>query len=221
MSRDEPPQENGRDAPAEEFKAFVGGISWHMNDRELKDSEYTSNQLLCICPAFANFLTWRICAAFRKYNAKDASVMLDKMTGRSRGFGFVSFDNEEELKEAVRQMHDSDLDGRKISCTRAIPQSQTAPGTPASALAGGPGPARGPSRYGGGPDRYRERALDRAAERPPPRGYAGRTYDDRRYDRGSYGGNFRQPERAYDRGSYPPAEYDRGYDRGYPPPSYR
>lgn len=147
--------------------------------------------------------------------------MLDKMTGRSRGFGFVTFDNEEELKEAVRQMHDSDLDGRKISCTRAIPQSQTAPGTPASALAGGSGPPRGSSRYGGGPDRYRERAYDRAPERPPPRGYAGRAYDDRRYDRGSYGGSYRQPDRGYDRGAYPPAEYDRGYDRGYPPPSYR
>ncbi len=36
VRRDEPPQE---DEVSEEFKAFVGGISWHISDRELKDSE--------------------------------------------------------------------------------------------------------------------------------------------------------------------------------------
>ena len=143
--------------------------------------------------------------------------MLDKMTGRSRGFGFVTFDNDDDLKESCRQMHDSDLDGRKISCTVAVPQAETAPGTPASALAGGPGGPRS-NRF---PDRHRDRSYDRAPERPPPRGYAGRAYDDRRYDRGSYGSSYRQPERGYDRGGYPPADYDRGYDRGYPPPAYR
>lgn len=143
--------------------------------------------------------------------------MLDKMTGRSRGFGFVAFDNDDDLKEACRQMHDSDLDGRKISCIVAVPQAETAPGTPASALAGGPGGPRS-NRF---PDRHRDRSYDRAPERPPPRGFAGRAYDDRRYDRGSYGGSYRQPERGYDRGGYPPADYDRGYDRGYPPPAYR
>lgn len=30
----------GSAAPAEEFKIFVGGISWHMDDRELKDSKH-------------------------------------------------------------------------------------------------------------------------------------------------------------------------------------
>ena len=150
--------------------------------------------------------------------AKSASVMLDKMTGRSRGFGFVSFASEEELAQAVKAMHDSDLDGRKISCTKAVPQSETAPGTPASALAGVPGAPRG-ARYGGGSDRYRDRGYDRGMDRPPPRGYAPSRYDDRRgYDRGGYGGYGRQPERGYDR-AYPPAEYDRGYDRGYAPPA--
>lgn len=196
MSRDEPPPENGRNGPEQEHKAFVGGISWHMNDRELKDT-------------FRN----------KGYAAKDAAVMLDKMTGRSRGFGFVTFATEEELAQAVKHMHDSDLDGRKISCTKAIPQSETAPGTPASALAGGPDGPRA-ARYGGGPDRYRERGYERGLERPPPRGFSASRYDDRRgYERGGYGGYSRQPERGYDR-AYPPADYDRGYDRGYGPPAY-
>ena len=46
------------------------------------------------------------------------------------------------LQAAIKEMHDSELEGRKISCNRAIPQSETAPGTPASALADGTGPGR-------------------------------------------------------------------------------
>lgn len=73
-------------------------------------------------------------AAFRKYGAVDARVMLDRITQRSRGFGFVHFDNKEDLEEAIEKMHDVDIDGRKISVTRAIPQERIQPGTPAHAL---------------------------------------------------------------------------------------
>lgn len=38
-ARDEPAREDDRPRTDGEFKIFVGGISWHMNDRELKDSE--------------------------------------------------------------------------------------------------------------------------------------------------------------------------------------
>lgn len=38
MSRDDM-RDVGHDGPEKECKAFVGGISWHMSDRELKDSE--------------------------------------------------------------------------------------------------------------------------------------------------------------------------------------
>ena len=39
MSRDDM-RDVGHDGPEKECKAFVGGISWHMSDRELKDSEF-------------------------------------------------------------------------------------------------------------------------------------------------------------------------------------
>ena len=39
--RDPPERETSQPAaPSEEYKIFVGGISWHMDDRELKDSEF-------------------------------------------------------------------------------------------------------------------------------------------------------------------------------------
>ena len=73
-------------------------------------------------------------AAFRKYGASDARVMLDRVTSRSRGFGFVHFPNKEDMEEAIEKMHDTEIDGRKISVTRAIPQDSVQPGTPAAAL---------------------------------------------------------------------------------------
>lgn len=76
-------------------------------------------------------------AAFDKYHPVDARVMLDKITNRSRGFGFVTFNDKALMEKAVAEMHEANIENRKISVTKAIPQSETAPGTPAAALARG------------------------------------------------------------------------------------
>lgn len=44
------------------------------------------------------------------------------------------FADEKGLREAIAAMDKTDVDGRRISVTRAIPQNETAPGTPAAAL---------------------------------------------------------------------------------------
>jgi RNA recognition motif-containing protein len=76
-------------------------------------------------------------AEFREYDATDARVMVDKVSGKSRGFGFVFFGDEKGLRSAIDALHGTDWDGRRISVTRAIPQSETAPGTPAAVLMAG------------------------------------------------------------------------------------
>jgi RNA recognition motif-containing protein len=51
----------------------------------------------------------------------DAVVISDKMTGRSRGFGFVEMSSEEEAKAAIEKMNGADLKGRKINVNEARP----------------------------------------------------------------------------------------------------
>lgn len=52
----------------------------------------------------------------------DAVVISDKMTGRSRGFGFVEMSSDEEAKKAVEQVNGAELKGRKINVNEARPQ---------------------------------------------------------------------------------------------------
>jgi RNA recognition motif-containing protein len=116
--------------------------------------------------------------------------MIDKRTMKSRGFGFVMFADPAGRDEAISHMHDTELDTRRISVTKAIPMDQTLPGTPAAALGAG-------RREGGymSRDRY-SRPFDRGGY---DRGYErGGSYDryaggDRYGGGGAYGGARTRP----------------------------
>ncbi len=51
----------------------------------------------------------------------DAAVIMDKMTGRSRGFGFVTMSTDEEANAAIEKFNQYDLKGRKINVNIARP----------------------------------------------------------------------------------------------------
>ncbi|MEI8289099.1 MAG: RNA-binding protein [Verrucomicrobiota bacterium] len=55
------------------------------------------------------------------------NLMLDKMTGRSRGFAFVEFASPEEAQKAIEQFHDKDFQGRKITVNIARPREERPP----------------------------------------------------------------------------------------------
>ncbi len=71
-------------------KLFVGGLSWDTNDQSLAE-------------AFGQFGL-----------VTEAKVISDRDTGRSRGFGFVTFDAPADAEKAIAEMDGTNLDGRTI-----------------------------------------------------------------------------------------------------------
>lgn len=76
-------------------KLFVGGVSWNTTDESLRE-------------------------AFEKFGeVTDAVIITDRETGRSRGFGFVTFQNNDDAESAVKAMDGTELDGRTIRVNEA------------------------------------------------------------------------------------------------------
>ena len=70
-------------------------------------------------------------SAFEAYGKVDrASVITDRMTGHSKGFGFVEMPNEPEARSAISGLNETDLKGRNILVNEARPQSARPPRAP-------------------------------------------------------------------------------------------
>ena len=134
------------------MKLFVGGLAWATTAETLKD-------------AFSAF-----------GNVTEATVVSDRDTGRSRGFGFVAFENDADGRKAMESMEGANLDGRSIRVSEA---TQRAPGDRPPRREGGFG-----GGFGGG------RGGDRG-------GFGGGFGGGRGGDRGGFGGG-----RGGDRGGY-------------------
>lgn len=71
-------------------KLYVGNLPWAINNDELKE-------------------------AFKPHGIViSAKVVTDKESGRSRGFGFVEMENENEANNAIKALNGTDLKGRKL-----------------------------------------------------------------------------------------------------------
>src|SRR5262245_42965027 len=114
-------------------KLFVGNLSFNTTENELQD-------------AFAAHGT-----------VVEANLMMDRMTGRPRGFAFVTMSTPEEAQKAIDSLNGSQLGGRALTVNIARPKEDRPPG------GGGGGRDRGPRRDfggggrgggGGGRDRY-------------------------------------------------------------------
>jgi len=55
------------------------------------------------------------------------NLMLDKVTGKSRGFAFVEYASAEEANKAVEQLHNKDFQGRALTVNIARPREERAP----------------------------------------------------------------------------------------------
>ena len=76
-------------------------------------------------------------------SVESASVVEDRMTGRSRGFGFVEMATPEEAAAAIEQLNGKDFGGRNLTVNEARPRTDRGPG-------GGGGYGGGGNRAGGG-----------------------------------------------------------------------
>ncbi len=78
-------------------KLFVGSLEWGVTEQDLQD-------------------------LFSPYGEiEEAIVIKDKFSGRSKGFGFVSFTKEEDADKAAEELNESELKGRKIIVNEARP----------------------------------------------------------------------------------------------------
>jgi len=79
----------------------------------------------------------------------DVYVAMDRMTGRPRGFAFVTMGTEEEAQEAAEKINGSELDGRQLTVNEARPKEER-PGGGFGGGGGGGGGGRGGFGGGGG-----------------------------------------------------------------------
>jgi RNA recognition motif-containing protein len=97
-------------------KLFVGNLSFNTTENDLQD----------------------LFAAYGPVQQVD--MIMDRMTGRPRGFGFVTMENKDDAQKAIEALHGKNIDGRDLTVNEARPREERAGG-------GGGGGGRG---YGGG-----------------------------------------------------------------------
>ena len=81
-------------------------------------------------------------------NPSSATVVTDRMSGRSRGFGFVEMDDPEQAKAAIAALNGREIGGRALTVNEARPQGERSGGGGRGPRGGGGGGGRG--GYGGG-----------------------------------------------------------------------
>ena len=103
-------------------KLYVGNLSYNVRDEDLQQ-------------------------AFAQYGSvSSAKVMMDRDTGRSKGFGFVEMGSDAEAQAAINGMNGQSLDGRAIVVNEARPREER----PGGFGGGGGRPSGGGGGFGGG-----------------------------------------------------------------------
>ncbi|MCI5108408.1 MAG: RNA-binding protein [Candidatus Pacebacteria bacterium] len=83
-----------------EKKLYVGGVSYDSTDESLKEAFSAAGTV------------------------ESASIIMDKMTGRSKGFGFVEMSTPEEAQKAIEMFDGQEVDGRAVKVSEARPKKE-------------------------------------------------------------------------------------------------
>jgi len=84
-------------------KLYVGGLPYSVTDDQLKNHFSQAGTVT------------------------SAAVVVDRMTGRSRGFGFVEMSTDAEAQSAISMFHGKDFNGRNLTVNEAKPMAPRAP----------------------------------------------------------------------------------------------
>jgi len=84
-------------------KLYVGGIAYATTQDALKDAFSAAGAVV------------------------SATIIIDKMTGRSKGFGFVEFESDEDAQKAIEMFNGKELDGRTLTVNEARPMEDRPP----------------------------------------------------------------------------------------------
>ena len=88
------------------MKVYVGNLPWSVDDKGLE-------------------------ILFAPYGeTEEVSVIKDKFSGRSKGFGFVTFKDDESAKKAISEMNEKEVEGRKLKVNEARPIDPDRPRPP-------------------------------------------------------------------------------------------
>ncbi len=109
-------------------KLFVGNLSFNITENQLQD-------------AFSAHGT-----------VQETNLMMDRETGRPRGFGFITMSTAEEAQAAIDGLNGKDLDGRALTVNVAKPREERTGG--GGGRSGGGGGGRREYGGGGGRSRY-------------------------------------------------------------------
>ena len=65
-------------------------------------------------------------AAFEAFGTvSSVKIVTDKLSGRSKGYGFVEMENDDEATEAINALNESELDGRTVVVKKSMPKPKT------------------------------------------------------------------------------------------------
>jgi cold-inducible RNA-binding protein len=122
-------------------KLFVGNLSFNTTENDLQD----------------------LFAAYGPVQQVD--MIMDRMTGRPRGFGFVTMENKDDAQKAIEALNGKNLDGRDLTVNEARPREDRPGGGGGGGGRGYGGGGGGGGGYGGGGGGGRDRGGDRGERR--------------------------------------------------------
>jgi RNA recognition motif-containing protein len=125
------------------MKLYVGNLPWSVDDNALKE-------------------------LFAAYSPDEATLITDKFSGRSKGFGFVTIADDGAAQKAISEMHEKDLEGRPLTVSEARPMVPRDNAPRGDDQESGEAPMANPAEIGNAVEEATEDAAEASEEASEP-----------------------------------------------------